>query len=253
MRILVFSDLHREFWKGKDLTPPLPDPSTYDVVVAAGDIDMGTKGATWLAETFDCEAKPVIYVPGNHEYYRHEYHQLNEELEITCRNESIHLLNPGTIMIDQWQFIGANMWTDFKLKGHPDLEPYQLNGFADFNVIEFNDGLMTHSAMKQINQLELGFVLTQLQQANQNTVVINHFVPTQLAIADKWKDPRFSSFNPYFTNDLDHIYEGTPLVIFGHTHDRYDFVHPNGTRYVGNPFGYPKENNVPYEWKIVEI
>jgi Icc-related predicted phosphoesterase len=263
MRILVISDMHTEFWRGNsfpEFLPEKPKADDYDVLVAAGDIGLGTKGIEWLVTLFP--GKPIIYVPGNHEYYNHEYHQLNEDLERMASLVDIHLLNPGVVDIDGIQFIGANMWTDFKLQGHAELEEYSLRGFADFRVIGFNDGLMTKSAMKQIHQLERQFVANELEDrarfglnGNERTVVITHFVPTQFCIDPKWKGVNLRDFNPYFTNDLDDWFDQYkyPVHIFGHTHDRYDVVHPFGTRMVANPLGYPRENATPYEWKIIDV
>jgi hypothetical protein len=160
VRILVFSDLHTEFWKGPNLPylPPLPDPESYDVVVAAGDIGVGVRGVDWLINNFDPDVHPIIYVPGNHEYYNNEYHQLNMQLKNLCNGAGINLLNPGVYNLGPYTFVGANMWTDFKLKGHMELDAWQLDGFADFNVIQFNEEKMSKSAMEQINYRELEFV-----------------------------------------------------------------------------------------------
>ena len=64
MRLWILSDLHIEgcVW---DMPSPAPD---YDVLIAAGDIhDPASKGVEWLAARSN--GKPVIYVPGNHEWY----------------------------------------------------------------------------------------------------------------------------------------------------------------------------------------
>lgn len=61
MKILVYSDLHLEF---SDFQPP---PTEYDLVVLAGDISVRGRGVTWANDAFKC---PVIYVCGNHEYYK---------------------------------------------------------------------------------------------------------------------------------------------------------------------------------------
>ena len=66
MKLWILSDLHMEgcVW---DLPSPPPD---YDVLIAAGDIhDPASEGVVWLAER--SQGKPVIYVPGNHEWYAH--------------------------------------------------------------------------------------------------------------------------------------------------------------------------------------
>lgn len=61
MRIHPLSDLHNEFAL---FTPEVSDA---DVVILAGDIDLGTRGIEWARQAFHC---PVLYVPGNHEFYR---------------------------------------------------------------------------------------------------------------------------------------------------------------------------------------
>ena len=61
MKIHVLSDLHLEF---QGFSPTSHDA---DVVVLAGDIDLLARGVEWANKTFDC---PVIYVAGNHEYYK---------------------------------------------------------------------------------------------------------------------------------------------------------------------------------------
>ena len=68
MRDWILSDVHIEqsHW---DLPDPQPD---FDVLIAAGDIhDPLTAGVRWLAERSG--GRPVIYVPGNHEW--HAYRQ----------------------------------------------------------------------------------------------------------------------------------------------------------------------------------
>lgn len=65
MKLLVLSDLHVEF------APFVPDPAAVeaaDVVVLAGDVSNGVKGIAWARQAF--ADKPVVYVVGNHEFYR---------------------------------------------------------------------------------------------------------------------------------------------------------------------------------------
>lgn len=61
MKIAVYSDLHNEF---SEFVPPMLD---VELVVLAGDISVRGQGVEWANAAFDC---PVIYVPGNHEFYR---------------------------------------------------------------------------------------------------------------------------------------------------------------------------------------
>ena len=64
MKLHILSDLHTEF---AEFDPPETDA---DIVVLAGDVGVGTAGIEWAGRQF--KDKPVIYVPGNHEYYHHD-------------------------------------------------------------------------------------------------------------------------------------------------------------------------------------
>ncbi|MDP9962085.1 metallophosphoesterase [Chryseobacterium lathyri] len=65
MKIQIISDLHQEFGS----TDLFFDHA--DVVVLAGDVNLGTKGIEWIK--LKIGNKPVIYVLGNHEYYKGSY------------------------------------------------------------------------------------------------------------------------------------------------------------------------------------
>lgn len=64
MKLHILTDLHLEFG------PFYPPETDADLVILAGDTDVGTKGITWAKEAFI--GKQVVYVPGNHEYYGSE-------------------------------------------------------------------------------------------------------------------------------------------------------------------------------------
>ena len=106
MKIHVLSDLH--------LFTNLRKPrAAADVTVLAGDIwDGGLQGITWAAKTW--QDRPVIYVPGNHEYFGCEYNAHRAKMaEAAARHANVHLLDRGAIVLGDVAFIGATLWTDF--------------------------------------------------------------------------------------------------------------------------------------------
>jgi hypothetical protein len=67
MRLWIVSDQHTELTRGWDLPSPNARPD-FDVMVVAGDlITRAERGVRWLLERVT--DRPVIYVPGNHEFY----------------------------------------------------------------------------------------------------------------------------------------------------------------------------------------
>ncbi|MBD1431569.1 metallophosphoesterase [Sphingobacterium sp. DN00404] len=61
-----------------------------DVLVLAGDIDIGTKGITWL-NSLGLQI-PVIYILGNHEYYKGSYPRTLHKIKEYAKNSNIHVL-----------------------------------------------------------------------------------------------------------------------------------------------------------------
>ena len=64
MKIQFFSDLHLEM--SEISFRPADD---IDLVVSAGDLNVGAKGVEWSVEQSNRHSLPWIYVIGNHEYY----------------------------------------------------------------------------------------------------------------------------------------------------------------------------------------
>ena len=87
LKLLVLSDLHLEF------APFMPDPAAVDaadVVVLAGDICNGTKAIPWARQAFG--SKPVVYVAGNHEFYRFDWIKLLDQMREQSRLHGVHFL-----------------------------------------------------------------------------------------------------------------------------------------------------------------
>lgn len=257
MKILVISDTHREFGK-LERFPEFPVASNYDLVVLAGDIDVGTRGLEWAIKQFPSE-KPILYVPGNHEYYRNDYNTLQDELAaLAAQHSNVVLMNPGAAVIDNVVFIGGTMWSNLVYEGiQPDaVTKWKMDrGISDFRVI--SNGSVRFSVEDMITECEKEIAyfdryLHEYTEAGKTVVMVTHFLPSALCTA-----PQFvgSGLNPYFASDQDWLMSkyNIPLWIYGHTHTPTDIIHPTGTRLFCNPFGYPNESSEPFEWQIVEV
>lgn len=75
VRLWVLSDLHLDF-APLDLTPP-----EHDVVVVAGDVSehLCRSVLPWLGRLRESNGRPVVYVPGNHDFYGGAYQKEVEE------------------------------------------------------------------------------------------------------------------------------------------------------------------------------
>lgn len=73
MKIQIISDIHLEFGIREF------DFSKADLLILAGDVSIGMAGFTWIAERV--KNIPVLYVLGNHEYYKNSYPKLLHKIK----------------------------------------------------------------------------------------------------------------------------------------------------------------------------
>jgi len=245
LRILAVSDLHLEFdgshW-------PLPAAATFDVVVLAGDIHNSVSAAlTWIAhERRDgtLAGKPVVYVPGNHEFYGGEIGPDPALPEADLAAElGIHLLAPGTVNLDGVRFIGATMWTDYALLGDVvrDRAAAEM-GLNDHRLIiwceEQSERRFTTADALRLHRRDRTYVEEQLARPFDGpTVVVTHHAPHPRSVAPRHRE---SPLCPAFASDLSEmILQFAPTVwIHGHDHNSHDY-RVGETRVFSNQAGYP--------------
>ena len=156
MNLHILNDLHVEF---EDFEP---SESNADVVVLAGDIGVGMGGLRWAAARFP--DKPVIYVPGNHEFYHHDI-ALIDALKADAP-ANIHLLDDDQVVIDEVRFLGSILWADFALFGEADkylAMQTALQRMPDFSIIQNHgrqftpeDAVRLHTASRDWLAARLG-------------------------------------------------------------------------------------------------
>ncbi len=239
MRIRILSDLHLECFKdGRDL----PD-SPVDATILAGDIHMGTQGLTWAAEHL--ADTPVIYVPGNHEYYGHSMPSLRSELKSEAKRLGIHLLDNDSVDIGGVRFLGTTLWTDFQLYAdQPDHDPALTYAHAiavmhDFQNVEQPEGdLFTPQESVRLHNAAVEWLDSQLAQPFSGPrIVISHHAPLPECIPAVYQGDALS---PAFASRLSRLMGKAEVWVHGHVHEAIDRVF-EGTRVVANPGGYPHE------------
>ena len=256
MRIQVLSDLHIEF-EGNRIPPLAPDA---DLIILAGDLaPVFTRRVGDIAKAW-AGADHILYVPGNHEYYGSEIDDARRELARQCLQHEVTLLDPGAVTIEHVRFIGATLWTDFKLDGGVVGEVWAHHevgqALSDFRgAIRHRkalEGLFTtrESALRHAEHRE--FIETELamtRDAGLTPVVITHHAPSPRCIRPWFEGSRL---NPGFASDLDHViaqYQ-PPVWVHGHMHDRVD-ESLGGTRVVANPQGYNRVEGWAFDPALV--
>ena len=230
MKLHILNDLHIEF---EDFVPPATDA---DVVILAGDIGVGMEGLRWAEARYP--DRPVIYVPGNHEFYHHDI-TLIDELRAEAP-EQIHVLNDDQVVIDGVRFLGSILWTDFALFGEADKwfsVQRARQGMNDFAIIQNNGQRFSPDDSIKLHETSRIWLANRLAEpCSGKTVVVTHHCPSPRSVP-----PRFARdlLTPAFASNLEELMGGdrVALWIHGHTHDPFDYE-VSGTRVVCNPRGY---------------
>jgi predicted phosphodiesterase len=236
MKLNILSDLHLSLGA---LEPPRNDA---DVVILAGDVARPAAAVAWAARL----AKPVLYVAGNHEFYGGSIDGTLGELRERCAGTRIRLLDGDVVVCDGVRFLGATLWTDFRLLGDGRRDAAMRDGqrfMRDFSRIRLRDAserMFTPEDSAALFDAHARWLARKLAEPFAGpTVVITHHAPSPMSIHPRFAD---SPLNACFVSDAERLIDGARacLWIHGHTHDSFDYV-VNGTRIVCNPRGYARD------------
>jgi len=264
MKLYVLSDLHLEF---ASFTPDPEAADAADVIVLAGDIQVGVEGIVWAQQTFP--RKPVLYVAGNHEFYHGRWDALLPALQEQAAGSNIHFLEDAGVTIGGIRFLGTTLWTDYEFFGvesrakNMALSEARLN---DFRLIKAGlppeqsryyepppglgvtmsngrayEGLLTAAHTLKRHEDSRAWLSAELPKGDpKKTVVITHHFPHQNSCAPQWLDDPATSI--YGSRLPQEVLLDAKLWVHGHTHHSCDYRLADAGRSVRvlcNPRGYP--------------
>ena len=225
MKIQFFSDIHLEFGPAE---LPLTDA---DIIVAAGDVGVGTTGAEWLKTG----GKPTLYIAGNHEYYGGDIATVQQDIQAAVAGTEIVFLECESAEFDGVRFLGATFWTNFMGENEKLMETLnqQMN---DYQQITYQGRNLAPHDLAAINRKSSAWLEEELARGyDGKTVVLTHHAP----LFASWRSSINSIFKGAYCNNLSRMIIDYPidLWIHGHIHARSDYL-ANDLRVVCNPRGY---------------
>ncbi len=245
MLVHVLSDLHLE------MRPYTAAAPSADVVVLAGDIWTGVRGLEWARARWP--ATPVVYVPGNHEYYGDALPRLTDKLRWRAAQLGVHVLERESVEIQGVRFLGCTLWSDFQLAGDAALARAVASEMvADYRKIRLSpeyrrvrpeDTAGLHAAGREWLEGEIA------AGRGAGAVIVTHHAPSLRSIPPEYRaDPVAGAF----ASELDELVErsGAALWVHGHTHHCVDYV-LGRTRIVANQRGYPDEGEAAFDPGLV--
>ncbi|GEM_PF-161730 len=271
MKFLVLSDLHLEFGSFE-----VPQTLEYDAVILAGDIHCpGHEAVHWACrDSVFGTKKPIILVPGNHEFYGRCMQAELREMREAAAGTNVHVMDRDEVVWDspdggRVRVLGATLWTDFAL-------PMKVSGYRyesdvqraladankrlnDFRLIDVEYDIdhprekASHAKARRhliaedtvaLHWIDRSWLLHKLAEPFDGaTVVVTHHAPSKESVAARFERDWLT---PAFVSDLPEEFFGTAfdgpcLWVHGHTHTSFDYRR-KGCRIVSNPRGYPLRN-----------
>lgn len=264
MKLLVYSDIHLE----RQQFVPGHAADAADVVVLAGDIGEGLQGMEWARRTFT--DKPIVMVHGNHEFFGgNDFFKLLDQSYVAARKLDINFLECDSVAIDGVRFLGATLWTDFRLFSHSPADVLRRMDETQRTAKDYLPGnirvtmpfgppsedavhlLPAHTVQRHADSLLwLGLKLPKGDPAK--TVVVTHHCPHINSIPPQFRSGALSQLTPAYASDLSHLGGQCALWIHGHVHESVDFD-MNGTRVVSNPMGYHSAELGPQNPRFTDL
>nr|WP_236012890.1 metallophosphoesterase [Methylobacterium ajmalii] len=245
VKIWIFSDLHT------DATPwTPPEGLACDLAICAGDVADGLtkRSIPWLREHVVPRAREVVYVPGNHDFWRTRYPD-----EIAAAREAsiiagIRMLDCGqSFNFEGTKIIGATLWTDYRITGHlamaRSIAGDRQAGMRDHRLIQTRDARgvpapFRPAAAEELHRQHRARVERALAEPWDGTrVVVSHHAPHARSLLHG--EVR-EMIDAAYGSDLSSILErphAPDLWVHGHIHASRDYQ-IGRTRVIANPRGH---------------
>ena len=224
-KIQIISDIHAEF--GSFIRDFINND--VDITIIAGDISSSKLIQNELVNIDQYTTHPILFVPGNHEYYHSQKSVIDKQFADEFF-ENVIILNNDSIIINDIVFIGGTGW----FQSVTDIALSMINDFSLIYDIKEND----HG--RKWNKECYNFFEKTLDRYKDNKVVcITHNLPSYGLIDEIYQKPPYDAMNCCFAMHWDNLIErySPALWACGHTHTSIDRQLYN-TRVICNPYGY---------------
>lgn len=260
MRLWTLSDIHQEH-PSNAWDPDAHVPAGgFDAVVVAGDVHVPlVRSLKWIGNRF--ASVPVVYVPGNHDFWwdrgedRYTMADQVDRGRALADRLGIHLLADAAVAIGDIRFVGATLWTDFRLGSFGLLHGMRSAGgrFGMNDYRRIRTGRSSRHRLRPEDVLRMhresrAFLEGAIGPDPGRTVVVSHHAPSPRSLAPD------ETMSWCYASDLeDVIAEHRPaLWVHGHVHRHADYG-LGSTRFVCNAREHVGEDSGFVPGLVVEI
>ena len=261
-KLYFVSDLHLEFFKDEsDWARVLPDMDPEGLLVLGGDIIIWRYGAGFKANSpvmrllaqLSEQFAGVVYIPGNHEYYRGAVGNYFDDKMKRLLNDAglnnVFLLNNDQLIVNnKLRILGSTLWSnvahkDPLLESELKRQSGVKSPLNDYNHIRFSDnkrefGRFKPSLARLLHARSYRYLENELAKPFEGkTWVFSHHLPSHRFVQERFMGNRYQSA---YASDSDALLEGVELWGMGHSHFCADYIDRIfGTRILLNACGYP--------------
>lgn len=245
----LLSDLHLEFAPYIDR---VPEDSANIHLILAGDvcpIKMLDQLVKFL-ETCCANYKSVVYIMGNHEYYKGSLsHSIYKLYEAKNHLNNLYVLDDDSIILDGVKVIGSTLWTDLN-GGDPVSKMLAESGMNDYRQIRHGTNSLPYKFKLRANDVivkhitSLNYIREELASFDGKKLVVTHHAPSFKSVPEKYKSGRM---NHAYCSDLSELIYNNDIDVWchGHTHSSFDYDFLE-TRIIANPRGYSAPDYYDY-------
>ncbi|KVP96977.1 hypothetical protein WJ97_14250 [Burkholderia ubonensis] len=242
MKLRILSDIHVECF---GCTPP---PAEADAILLAGDLGAGMRGIEWAAKQFGHAGVPVVYVPGNHEFYGWKMEAWQSQAADLAAEKGLLLGDMGSFRLEKdgeqpVRILAATLWTDFALFGEDRVEQcgkLTQQALYDYTAIGYQGKVLRWQDTKAIHERTFAWLQAECNKAaaaGEKVVVVSHHAPSLKSSALHYRnDPVTAGFA---SNLEAFIAKHVDLFVHGHMHNSSDYQ-VGRCRVLANPRGYPR-------------
>jgi len=244
MKIRIMSDIHNDV--NYDFPFRLSNVDKFTIV--AGDISGSVNDTIkWV----DDNMRNGIIIGGNHSGYsepKKSLQEIDRELSDYYKlTDNVTYLQNTYKIINDIVFVGATLWTDFKLYGEDfqiwDMQnaikymnDYRYNHYENDEVMRL---LRPEDTLNMFNK-SFEFIKNTVEKfKDKKVVVITHHAPSMKSIHSKY----LSGYaNACYASNLEQFILDNPnikLWVHGHVHNNFDYMIGN-CRVICNPRGYER-------------
>ena len=247
MKLQILSDLHLDH-------APLDAPRVgADVLVVAGDCyDDGVASVRWCQRQSRRLGIPVVFVPGNHDFYGASMGGRLRAMLHACRGSAVFVLHNRSVVLGDVRIVGTPLWTD--LAGSSMCPPAIASHAAETltgDYLEIRAGTgegarpLSADYVRRMHSRALRALDAGLENAcEEKVVVVTHHAPVLSSLPASLAD---SALGASFASDLEEYvrYSFAQAWVHGHVHHSVDRM-VGGTRVLCNPRGSGQYQNLDF-------